>query len=288
MRSGLVGLFLTLAVLVSREPCAAQNAGGAPEAAAPATGSKQEEHSKALEQVALLAHDQFNIRQEAYRKLKEMGRAALEPLREALEAPDAEVRTRAFELLIFLRGRGFLGIQPTEDWSSAEPADGTVDDEEADGNQDQAKAAGEQAKAAPKFLPPPVVVVGGVILNEGLPAEKAGLADGDRILAVNGRPANGILDLIREVVLAGPATATALVVERQGKRILLPVVLARNPQDATPPVDLLAELAKRKAEAQEEAKAAPGPEPQNAVLPGDGRQVAPPIPPPLPAAKPQK
>ena len=118
MRSGLIGLFLTLAVLVSREPCAAQNAGAVPEAAAPATGSKEEERCKALEQVALLAHDQFNIRQAAYRKLKEMGLSALEPLREALEVPDAEVRTRAFELLIFLRGRGFLGIQPSEDWWS--------------------------------------------------------------------------------------------------------------------------------------------------------------------------
>ena len=200
-----------------------------------------------------LADERYSARKQAYAELKAIGRPALEPLTEALEVADPEVRTRAAQLLVELRGRGFMGIQLQEDWEGDDPFQGlnrAVEDEEGAGAPD----ANGQPPAEAKGKPPPFVLAVSVLrakdmepeiqqlLKGGeMPAEKAGVADGDRVLAVNGRPIRGVADLLREVTLAGPKTKIPMLVERNGKRLTLSVTLTRNPADKNALVDLLAE-----------------------------------------------
>jgi len=61
----------------------------------------------------------------------------------------------------------------------------------------------------------PVPVVGDAI--EGMPAAKAGIMPGDRILAVNGDPVETFEDLIWTVALADAGTSFAIDLERTGK-----------------------------------------------------------------------
>ena len=92
-------------------------------------------------------------------------------------------------------------------------------------------------------------------VNKAFPAEAAGIQPGDKILAVNDHPILGVKDLMREVILLGPARFAVLLIDRGGKRMRLPLLLTRNPmltknngleymmqRDPTPPVDLEKEL----------------------------------------------
>jgi regulator of sigma E protease len=62
--------------------------------------------------------------------------------------------------------------------------------------------------------------VGGVI--QGMPAQKAGLLRGDRIVEVNGRAIHEFLDVPQEVAYAVPGDGLRFVVERDGNRVTLP------------------------------------------------------------------
>ncbi len=213
--------------------------------------------------IAQLADGGYTVRKQAYEALKSIGRPALEPLTGALEATDPEVRTRAAQLLVEMRGRGFMGIQLQEDWDGDDPFQG-VNRNVDDGGVDDPPAANEPPREEVKAKPPPRVLAASVLhakdmdpevqqmlKGQEMPAGKAGVADGDRILAVNGRPIRGVGDLLREVTLAGPRTKTMIVVERSGKKVTLAVTLTRNPSDKSASVDLLAEDAGAAAEETE-------------------------------------
>ncbi|MBE7464821.1 MAG: PDZ domain-containing protein [Planctomycetes bacterium] len=233
LRTGLLAC-----VLAATAPAGAGEASGDRPAAAAAS---PEVRAKAL--VEQLGDPRFGPRSQAYDELLRMGRApegraVLEPLTVALNHADPEVRTRAAEILIELRGRGFIGIQLNEDWGGEQVADYTEIDEE-NGQLAPPVPAEEPKPGAPRpFLPAPIVQVATVVRGQNLPGEKAGIQDGDKILAVNGRPTRGMYDLMREVIFAGPGTRIPVQIERGGKKQLVTVDLARNPEDATPPIDL--------------------------------------------------
>jgi len=86
-------------------------------------------------------------------------------------------------------------------------------------------------------------------ITKPFPADAAGMQAGDKILAVNDRPIHGVKDLMREVILIGPARVAVLLVERGGKQLRVPLTLTRNPImirnsgletifERPPPVDL--------------------------------------------------
>jgi hypothetical protein len=194
---------------------------------------------KAEALIAQLGDDHYGVRSLAFEALAELGRSALKPLRSALDSADPEVSTRAAELLIRIRGRGFLGIGLSEDWEGARPDDSVA----SDGTGPGAKA-GEEDKGDDDLgkdeqdRPPPVVQVTQVL--DDFPAQRAGIHTGDKVLAVNGRSISGMYDLMRVVILAGPREPAMVVVEREGRKRAVSVVLSRNPNDPIPPVDLLA------------------------------------------------
>jgi membrane-associated protease RseP (regulator of RpoE activity) len=194
---------------------------------------------QANEAVKELSADDYHSRRMAFAKLLSIGRPAIEPLEKAQQSEDAEVRSRAMELLILMRGRGFLGVRllETDDWN----ADGIPD-------QDNAQVT-VRAMTVINHRSPEFASLG---INKPLPAEAAGMMDGDRLVAVNDRPINGTKDLMREIISLGPARTAMVTIERAGKIQRLPVVLTRNPQlqrgaygvepDDIPPVDLEKEL----------------------------------------------
>jgi hypothetical protein len=189
------------------------------------------EQAKAM--IQALGSDSYSTRMQARNALLQLGRAAIEPLEFAAQSDDPEVRLRAAEILIALRGRGFMGL-------------GLVEDE-----------TGEDEVS----VPPRGGARGGVLANQlvlaqqyerygvtkPFPAQTAGVQAGDRILAVNDRPVRGIKDLMREVIIIGPARLAVLLIERDGKLMRLSLILTRNPilqkdfmiqSDPPPPVDL--------------------------------------------------
>lgn len=186
--------------------------------------------------VRQLGAENFTHRRQAAGELMEAGRAALEPLARALEDKDPEIRAKAADLLVALRGRGFVGIQFNEQPSKDAP----IVQQRADfGDGEEPAGAGTEPVAPqPAFIPARDVQV--VETVDGMPGKEAGLQSGDRFLAVNGRAICGELDLLREVILAGPAKPSMLVIDRDGKKVTIAITLGRHPNDS-PPVDLLAE-----------------------------------------------
>lgn len=186
--------------------------------------------------VQQLGAENYTHRRQAAGELMEAGRAALEPLARALEDKDPEIRAKAADLLVALRGRGFVGIQFNEQPSKDAPIVQQPADFE--DNDEPAGAGTEPVAPQPAFIPAPDVQV--VETVDGMPGKEAGLLAGDRFLAVNGRAICGELDLLREVILAGPAKPSMLVIDRDGKKVTIAITLGRHPNDS-PPVDLLAE-----------------------------------------------
>lgn len=191
-----------------------------------------------------LAADDYQARRMAYAKLLSLGRPAIEPLEKAQQSEDAEVRSRAMELLIVMRGRGFLGVKlsETDDWN----LDGIPDQ---DNGHVTVRAVSVINHRHPEFA--------AMGINKPLPAEAAGMSDGDRLVAVNDRPIHGTKDLMREIISLGPARTAIVTIERSGKIERLPVLLTRNPTlqrsyisepDDVPPVDLEKEIDPPKAE----------------------------------------
>jgi hypothetical protein len=202
--------------------------------AAPAEKSRM-----AWELVQQLNSEKYAARIQARSALMQLGRPAIEPLEYAVKSDDPETRLRAGEILIALRGRGFLGVGLQED-EVLEDAD--------------------DADESTLTVPPSVVVATQVVnyqaylaygVNKPFPAESAGMQPGDKILSVNGKPLHGVKDLMREVVILGPARTAVLMIDRGGKLMKVPVVLTRNPMlqragpfgadaiaDPPPPVDL--------------------------------------------------
>jgi serine protease Do len=75
-------------------------------------------------------------------------------------------------------------------------------------------------------------------VQEGTPAERAGLQHGDVILAVDGRPIENTRELINYVSAQGPEATVTLDVLRDGKRVEKRVKLSERPLDeAAAPVE---------------------------------------------------
>ena len=207
---------------------------------------------QAQEAATALGSDNFSDRVNAKNQLIQLGRASIEPLEYAVKSEDPEVRLRAMEILIALRGRGFLGIGLQE----------STDDEIVD-----LDAPEEDGKETARTVTPPVVIANQIVsfrqapyntygMTKPFPAEGAGMQPGDKILSINDRPIHGVKDLMREVITIGPARKAIIVIERGEQRLRLPVLLTRNPmqtrgndfggfqmvRDGAPPVDLEKEL----------------------------------------------
>ena len=195
-----------------------------------------------MQLVKSLASDNPAVRESAKQSLRALGRGAIEPLEFAALSEETEVRLSAVDLLIALRGRGFLGVGLEEEDSEAED-----DDNSANKNNDESS----------KPKPVPIVRATQVLsylqyVNLGVkkpfPAEKAGIHAGDRILAVNGLSVYGVKDLMRVISTIGPARVADVTIERLGKQMRVQAVLTRNPTtpdmqpSAAPPVDLEKEL----------------------------------------------
>lgn len=204
----------------------------AAEASKPAEASRPESAAQAL--VELLGSPRYEQREKAAEALRAMKRGAIEALQDALGDEDPEISFRAANLLVDLRGRGFMGVLLEE------LTDGRTWHEivlaEQQGNDPQ--PPGEAAREG-KFLPPPDLLAKQVQRGLNRPADVGGIKDGDRFVSVAGKPINGLLDLLRAVIFAGPARKVAVVVEREGKKLTLAVDLMCNPDDQ-PPVDLMA------------------------------------------------
>jgi hypothetical protein len=229
-----------------------------------------EKNRLAWELVQQLNSDKYAARIQARSALMQLGRPAIEPLEYAVKSDDPETRLRAGEILIALRGRGFLGVGLQEDEVADEP------DENAEST---------------LTVPPNVVVATQVVnyqayLEHGVkkpfPAESAGMQPGDKILSVNGTPLHGVKDLMREVVILGPARIAVLMINRGGKLMKVPVVLTRNPMlqragpfgadavtDPAPPVDLEKEADSVPANKQAAVKRRPA----QGIAIGDGKET---------------
>lgn len=208
---------------------------------------------QAQEAAKALGSDNFSERTNAKEQLLRLGRASIEPLEYAVKSEDPEVRLRAMEILISLRGRGFLGI------GLQESSDDEIVDLDA--------VPEEDTKDAVKTVTPPVVSANQIVsfrqppyntygMTRPFPAEAAGMQPGDKILSINERPIHGVKDLMREVITIGPARKAIIMIERGEQKLRLPVLLTRNPmttrgndfggyqmvRDGSPPVDLEKEL----------------------------------------------
>ncbi|MCY3018755.1 MAG: PDZ domain-containing protein [Planctomycetota bacterium] len=229
--------------------------------------------------IQALASDSYSTRAQARTALLQLGRAAIEPLEYAVKSDNPEVALRATELLIALRGRGFLGLglQETEPGDNGNPQIDWTEFVVANPGAPPGPEPGHGVVVAP------VVVANQVVphaqyaaygVTKPFPAETAGIQPGDKLLAVNDRPIHGIKDLMREVITIGPARLAILLVERGDKQMRVPVILTRNPvinknngleimiaRDPPPPVDLEKELERGSVEQHGELLRPPSDEP---------------------------
>lgn len=229
------------------EKTSAPPSGGSASKAGPA---KQTTSVRQL--IELLGDDRFSVRNQASDELKSLGRAAIGPLTDAVAEDDPEIRTRALQLLVEMRGRGFMGVQLDEYWDGApmlraffgqqQQVDEGEDPapEAAPEDRPEGKAEAKSKGKAERFPAPPEVVAVQVQVGMNRPSERAGIKDGDKFISVDGKPVVGIQDLFRAVIQAGPAKKTMLVVEREGKKFALEIDLMCNPEDH-PKVDLMSE-----------------------------------------------
>ena len=183
--------------------------------------------------IAALGSDSYPEREWAARDLYDLGRAAIEPLEYAAKSEDSEVRLRATQLLFAMRGRGFMGINLQEEQAHNAPL--------ADDDSDDPSHMGPYT--------PPVVKVMGIAnardyqLTKPFPAELAGLTTADKVLEINNRPVNGVRDLMREVITIGPARLAIALIDRDGRKLRVPLMLTRNPMiHDNPAIDLEREL----------------------------------------------
>ena len=211
--------------LLAERSCGSEHADGDPSGQGKVSIDLSPSPQKLIEE---LSSDSYFVRQQSREGLLKLGRPAIEPLEWAVKSEDAETRLRAIELLIELRGRGFLGIKLSEKVQQSEGQDAAAD-----------------------FAEPSVVGVDQVIgfyefgATKPFPAETAGMQGGDTILRVNGQPIGGIKSLMREVIVIGPGRTAILTIERDGEQLRLPMTLTRNPTDRKEwsyPVDLEKEL----------------------------------------------
>ncbi|HYF49740.1 MAG TPA: PDZ domain-containing protein [Planctomycetota bacterium] len=198
--------------------------------------------------IAELGSDEYTQRAEARRKLMELGRPAIEPLEAAARSEDSETRLRAMEILIALRGRGFLGIGLMEENADVPPGGG----EDAENVVD----TGESTVRANQIIDYRQGFKDRYGVKRPFPAEAAGMEMSDRVVEINGRPIRGIKDLMNEVILTGPGRVASIVVERGGEKKRIHALLTRNPMTAftdengfqrnlgsdKPPVDLEEEI----------------------------------------------
>ncbi|HEY3321989.1 MAG TPA: PDZ domain-containing protein [Planctomycetota bacterium] len=273
--------------------CAAALCAGIAVAAQP-PGVTEAAQQQARTLVQGLSSANWAERNNASQELLRLGRASVEPLEYAVKSDDPEVRMRALELLIALRGRGFLGIGLQQSDDHADAFGMYIADPEPDENKNE----------RPGVVPRPVVSANQIVnsqqpLYDGMratkpfPAAAAGMQVGDKVLAINDRPIYGVKDLMREVITVGPARLAILLVERDGKRIRVPVTLTRNPlttrtigigagyqieREANPPVDLERELDGGNPQ-QHSSAALPANQPaiqqQVQILPGGQIQIQP-------------
>ena len=195
-------------------------------AAEPDTSTKASVDSAHIEAlIKELNADSFGERTAARRELFNIGRPALAALEYASKSDDTELRIAANELLISLRGRGFMGVNLQEE----QPPD-----EES-----------EEGPPRPGAIDRPTVRVIGIAnassmgLKKPFPAELGGVATSDKLLEVNGKPVCGVKDLMREVINIGPTNIALIMIERDGRKLRLPLLLTRNPMlRDTVPVDL--------------------------------------------------
>jgi hypothetical protein len=227
-------------------------------AAVPAAAEQRAEPEpvrQAWEMITGLASDSYAMRLQAKTSLLGLGRASIEPLEFAVQSDDPEVRARALEILISLRGRGFLGIGLQED---------LAEDDLENGN-DKPRGSTVSANQVVNFKQ-----YADYGVTKPFPAEAAGIQAGDKIRAVNDRAVHGTKDLMREVIMIGPARPAIITVERGEKLMRLPVLLTRNPslrttqfgqpvRDVAPPVDLEKELDGSSGQKQTSTNAAPEP-----------------------------
>ena len=198
---------------------------GAPLAlfAGDAASTDAEAAARARQLVQALSSDSFSERSIARRELEQLGRPAIEPLEYAAQSDDTETRITATQLLLAMRGRGFMGIGLQEE----QPGGATP-------------MLDEDPAADAKPVPPPVVNVT-MIPNgraKAFPAELAGVSVGDKVLQVNGRRLCGVKDLMREVINIGPGRVALVMIDREGKKLRLPILLTQNPNDTPAPIDL--------------------------------------------------
>jgi hypothetical protein len=223
--------------------------------AAAEQAAEPEPARQAWEMITGLASDSYAMRLQAKTSLLGLGRASIEPLEFAVKSDDAEVRARALEILIALRGRGFLGIGLQEEFADDE-------NENANGRTFGNTVSANQVVNFKQYADYGV--------TKPFPAEAAGIQAGDKIRAVNDRAIHGTKDLMREVIAVGPARPAIITVERGEKLLRLPVLLTRNPsmrttqfgqpvRDVAPPVDLEKELDGSSGQKQTSANAAPEP-----------------------------
>jgi C-terminal processing protease CtpA/Prc len=193
------------ALLVS--PAFAEGEGANPAGANPAGANPAVPGAPPASEVdrllAQLGDDDWRTRESASDALKAAGEGVLPRLiTEYRRTRDAEVRARVPEIArdLFWRHRaGFLGIRMSEE------------------------RFGEQLQS---------VLITDVVA--GCAAEKAGLRGGDRIVRFNGVAVSTLTDIndfSRLVLGRGPGRATTVVVDRDGERVTVEVVLGRLTPD---------------------------------------------------------
>lgn len=222
----------TLILLLSCSACVA--------AETPAT-PPEDAVAQARSLVAALGAESYMERAQAKESLIKLGRPAIEPLEAATQDEDPELRLRALEILIAMRGRGFMGIGLNEDPQFDGEGEPLADD-------DTPRRSAVTANKVLDYKADRYEEIYGV--TRQFAAAAAGMLTGDRVTFVNDQPVRGIKDLMREVVRCGPGRVASVTIERDGKEIRLPMRLTRNPmsarinqfdgslKDPPPPVDM--------------------------------------------------
>lgn len=175
--------------------------------------------------------DEFPRREEASRRLAELGGAAVQELAKAAQQPTAEVSTRAFAILeAFLESEDET-LRPKARQALKEIA---AQREAAQKNQDDTLAA--RAATASAILGRPFLgVFGGgadegalvVDVVEGSPAEKTGIQPGDIILSFGGVPTPTFPALVAAVGEKEPGDRAKVEIEREGEKKALEVTVGR-------------------------------------------------------------